>query len=82
MKRNVYSLGEICNNIKHTNIRVTGVERKKRKRKALRNVLKKLYLKISPKWEKKQSIKSKESPIQDKSKEQHVEIHTNQANRD
>ena len=46
----------------------------------MRKFMKRLQLKISPTWKRKQSIKSK-SPIQDKPKEKH-KAHTNQTNKD
>ena len=48
----------------------------------MRKFLKRLSLKISPTWKRKQSIKGTKSPIQDKPKEKHVKAHTNQTNKD
>ena len=53
MKRTEDSLRDLWDNIKHTNIRIIGVQKKKRKRKGLRKYLKRLELKISLIWEKK-----------------------------
>ena len=50
----------------------------------MRRFLKRLQLKISPTWKRKQSIKSKrhKTPIKDKPKEKHAKTHTNQTNKD
>ena len=53
--------------------------REKRNRKGLRKYLKRLQLKTSLIWERKQSSPGgAESPIQDKSKEKHAKTHINQ----
>ena len=46
MKRTKDSLRDLWDNVKHTNIRIIGVLKKKRKRKGMRTFLKRLYLKI------------------------------------
>ena len=74
MKRTVDSLRGLWDNIKCTNIRIIGVPEEVKK-KSMRKFLKKLELKISPIWKRKESIKSKrqkESP----------KTHTNQTNKD
>ena len=50
----------------------------------MRKILKRLQLKISPTWKRKQPVKSKKrkSPIQDKPKENHTKTDTNQTNKD
>ena len=58
MKRLEESLRDLWDNIKSTNIRVKGAPEEE-ERKALRKFLKKLELKTSPTWEKKESFKSK-----------------------
>ena len=58
MKRIEESLKDLQDNIKSTNIRVKGAPEEE-ERKALRKFLKKLELKTSPTWEKKESFKSK-----------------------
>ena len=55
--------------------------REEEKKKGTEKCFEETILENIPKMGK-ETIKSKESPIQDKSKEQHAEIHTNQANRD
>ena len=42
MKRTEDSLGDLWDNIKHTNIRIIGSQNKKRKRKGMRKILKRL----------------------------------------
>ena len=59
MKRTEDSLRDLWDNIKHTNIELQGSQKKKRKRKGIRKFLKRLQMKISPTWKRKQSIKSK-----------------------
>jgi len=60
-----------------------GSQKKKRKRKDTRKFLKRLYLKISPTWKRKQSgPRGTMSSIEDKSKEKHAKTHMNQTNKD
>ena len=58
MKRTEGSLRDLQDNIKHTNILIIGVPEEEEK-KGMRKFLKRLQLKISPTWKKKQSFKSK-----------------------
>ena len=58
MKRIEDSLRDLQNNIKCINIQVIGIS-EEGKTKSLRKFLKKIQLKTSPTWERKQSIKSK-----------------------
>ena len=58
MKKIEDSLRDFWDNIKCTNIRIKGVPEEKRKRKGLREYLKRLQLKTSLIWERKQLIKS------------------------
>ena len=76
----------------HTELDTTDVTQKqqKRKRKGMRNFLKRLQLKISTTWKKKKKKEKKiikprgtKNPIQGKSKEKHAKTHTtNQTNKD
>ena len=59
MKRTEDSFRDPWDNIKHTKIRIIGIQKKKRKRKGMRKFLKRLLLKIFPTWKRKESIKSK-----------------------
>ena len=49
----------------------------------MRKILKRLQLKISPPWKRKQSTpRGTKSPTQNKPKEKHAATHINQANKD
>ena len=48
MKRTEDSLRDLWDNIKHPNIQIIEFPKKKRKRKGMRKLLKRLYLKVSP----------------------------------
>ena len=54
MKRTEDSLRDLWDNIKCTNIELQGSKKKKRKRTCMRKFLKRLQLKISPTWKRKQ----------------------------
>ena len=58
MKRTEESLRDLWDNMKCTNIRIIGVPEDEEK-KGMRKIFKRLQLKISPKWKRKQSIMSK-----------------------
>ena len=51
-KRTEDGLRDLWDNIKHTNIRIIGYQ-KKRKRKGMKKFLKRLQLKITPTWKRK-----------------------------
>ena len=53
MKSTEDSLRDLWNNIKCTNIRMTGSQTKKREGKDMRKFLKRLQLKMSPTWKRK-----------------------------
>ena len=53
------SLRDIWGNIKQPTFELQESQKKKRKRKGMRKFLKRLQLKISPTWKRKQSINSK-----------------------
>ena len=57
MKRTEDSLRDLWDNIKNTNIRI--IEVPEEEKKGMRKFLKRLQLKISPTWKRKQSIKFK-----------------------
>ena len=82
MKRTEDRLRDLWDNIKHTNIRIIEVPEEEEK-KGMRKFLKRLQLKISPTWKRKQS-KSKRHrvPYRIKPKEKHAKTHTNQTNKD
>ena len=60
-----------------------GSQKKNRKRKDMRKLLKRLQLKISPYMEKEivSQVQEAQSPIQDKSKEKHAKTHTHQTDK-
>ena len=83
MKRIEDSVRDLWDNIKCTNIQIIGVlEREEKKTKGTRKILKRLYMKISPSWKRKYSIKSKRHKETHKPKEIHANMHTNQTNKD
>ena len=83
MKRTEDSVRDLWDNIKCTNIQIIGVlEREEKKTKGTRKILKRLYMKISPSWKRKYSIKSKRHKETHKPKEIHANMHTNQTNKD
>ena len=59
MKRIEDNLRGLWDNTKHTNIRIIGVPEEEEKKKGLRKYLKRLQLKTSLIWERKESIKSR-----------------------
>ena len=84
MKRTEDSLRDFWNNIKHTDIQIIEVPEEEEKKKGYeKNFLKRLQLKISLTWKRKQSSpRAAKSPIQDKPKEKHDKTRTNQINKD
>ena len=53
MKRNEDSLRDIWDNIKHNNIRITGVPEGEERKKGLEKIFERLQLKTSLTWERK-----------------------------
>ena len=81
MKTTDNSLRDLWDNIKCTNIRIIGVPEEEEKT-VVRKFLKRLWLKISPTWKRKQSSpRVTMIPIQDKPKEKQAKTHTNQTNK-
>jgi len=56
MTRTEDSLRDIWENIKHTNIQIIGIPEEEEKKKGHEQFLKRLQLKISPTWKRKESI--------------------------
>ena len=83
MKRIEDSLRDLWDNIKWTNIHITGVPEEEEKEKGMRKYLKRLQLKTSLTWERNchPSRGSSESHIQGKFKEEHAKTHTNQTDK-
>ena len=80
MKRIEDSLRDLWDNIKRTNIRITGVPEEEEKRKGLRKYLK-IIVENFPNMGKEivnQVQEAQKSPIQDKSKDKHAKTHINQ----
>ena len=79
MKRNEDSLTDLWNNIKHTNIRIIGVtegeEREKEPEKTFEEIIAENYPNTGK--ETVTQVQKVQSPIQDKSKEEHTETHSN-----
>ena len=78
------SLRDLWDNIKCTNIRIIGVQKKMRKRKGMRKYLKRIIVENFPNMEKEIVNQAQEaySPIQNKPKEKHTKTHTNQTNKE
>ena len=85
MKRTEDSLRDHWDNIKCTNIRITGVPEEEEKKKGYEKIFEEIIVENIPNMEK-QTVKSSprgtKSPIQDKHKEKHAKTHTNQTNKD
>ena len=83
MKRTEDSLTDLGTISNGPTFELQGSQKKKRKRKGMRNFLKRQQLKISPTWKRKQSSpRGTRSPLQDKPKEKHAKTHNNQTNKD
>ena len=77
-------VSEVSEAISNTpTFKLQGSQQKKNKTQGMRIFLKRLYLKISPTWKRKQlNSRGAKNPIQDKPKEKHAKKHTNQTNKD
>ena len=85
MKRTEDSLRDFWDNIKCTNIRITGVPDEEEKKKGYEKIFEEIIVENFWNMEKeivKLSLGSTKSPIQDKPKEKHAKTHTNQTNKD
>ena len=84
MKRNEDSLRDLWDNIKHTNIQITGVPEEEEKKKGYEKIFEEIIVENFPNMEKEivNQVQEAQSPIQDKPKEKHAKIHTNQTNKD
>ena len=80
MKRIEDSLRDLWATLNAPTFELGVPEEEEKKKKGLRKYLKRLYMKTSITWERKQSIKSRKNrdPIQEKSKEKHAKTHINQ----
>ena len=84
MKRTVDSLRDIWDNTKHTNIQVLGVPEEEEKKKGYEKYFEEIIVENFPNMEKEivDQFQEAQSPIQDKPKEKHTKIYTNQTNKD
>ena len=79
MKRIEYSLRELRDNIKCTNIQIIGVPEEGEKKKGSEKIFEEIIVENFPHMGKEiVSPGSEESPIQDKCREKHVKTHINQ----
>ena len=80
MKRTEDSLRDLWDNIKCTNIRITGVPEEEEKNKGYEKIFEEIIVENFPNMEKEivnQVQEAGKSPIQDKRKEKHTKTHTN-----
>ena len=84
MKRTEDSLRGLWDNIKCTNIWLIGVPEKKERKKGCEKIFEEIIVENFPSMEKEivNQVQEAQSPTQDKPKEKHTEIHTNQTNKD
>ena len=82
MKKNKNSLRDSWNNIKHTNSQFIGVTEEEEKKKGSENVFEEIIAKnfLNIGKEIATQVQESQSPIQDKSKEEHPKTHTYQTN--
>ena len=80
MKRREDSLRDLWDNIKHTNIRIIGIQEEKEKKKGTEKIFEEIIIKKFPNMGKEivNQVQKAQSPIQDKSKEKHAKTHINQ----
>ena len=84
MKRTEDSLRDLWDNIKQTNIQIIGVLEEEEKKKGCEKIFEEIIVENFPSMEKEivNQVQEAQSPTQDKPKEKHTEIHTNQTNKD
>ena len=85
MKINRNNLRDLWDNIKHTNLWIIGVPEEEEKKKGYEKIFLRDYSWKIPQEEKanSQSIpRGTKNTIQDKPKEKHIKIYTNQTNKD
>ena len=83
MKRTEDSLRDLWDNIKHTNIRIIGIPEEEGK-KGCKKIFEEIIVENFPNMEKEivNQVQEAQSPIKDKPKEKHANIHTKQTNKD
>ena len=84
MKRIDDHLRDLWDNIKCTNIQITGVPGEEYKKKGYEKNFEEIIVENFPNMEKKiiNQVQEVQSPIQDKPKGKHAKAHTNQTNKD
>ena len=84
IKRIEDSLTDLWDNIKHTNIWVTGVPEEEEKRKCTEKIFEEIIVENFPNMGKDivNQVQEAQSPLQDKPNEKHIKMHINQINRD
>ena len=84
MKRIEDSLRDLWDNIKHTNIQITGVPEEEEKKKRYEKIFEEIIVDFPQhgKGNSQSSPRDTKSPTEDKSKQKHVKTHTNQTNKD
>ena len=84
MKRTEDSLRDLWDNTKLTNIQIIGVAEEEEKKKGYEKIFEEIIVEIFPNMEKEivNQVQEAQSPIKDKPKEKHANIHTKQTNKD
>ena len=80
MKITEDSLGDLWDNIKHTNIQTLGVSEEEKKKKEYEKIFEEIIVENFPQHGKvncQSSPRGTKSPIQDKPKKKHTKIYTN-----
>ena len=80
MKRNEDSLRDLWDNIKRTNIRITGVPEGEEREKGPKKIFEEIIVENFPNMGKEiaTQVQEVQSPIKDKPKEKHAKTHSNQ----
>ena len=80
MKRAEDNLRDLWGHIKSTNIQIIGVPEKEEKKKGYEKIFEEIIVENFPNTEKEivDQVQEVQSPIQNKPKEKHTKIHTNQ----
>ena len=75
---------DLRDNIKHTNIQITGFPEEEEKKKGYEKIFEELIVENFPNVEKEMvnQVQEVQSPIQDTPKGKHAKTHTNQTNKD
>ena len=84
MKTAEDSLKDLWDHIKSTNIQIIGTPEEEEKKKGYEKIFEEIIVENFPNTEKEivTQVQEAQSPIQDKPKEKHTKMHTNQTNKD